>query len=64
MIIAMTIVKIIMIFHSQGSVATSLSDKYRVQEEIEVEPEEVYQTMPPPPRPILPPNPVRYMTDP
>jgi len=43
----------------QSSVAMSLSDKYRVTEEIEVEPEEVYQAMPLPPRPILPPTPVR-----
>ena len=41
----------------------SLSDKYRVQEEIEVEPEEVYQAMPLPPRPILPPTPVRDQAD-
>ena len=53
----------VLLFNSQSSVAMSLSDKYRVQEEIEVEPEEVYQTMPPPPRPILPPNPVRYLAD-
>jgi len=44
----------------QSSVAMSLSDKYRVTEEIEVEPEEVYQAMPLPPRPILPPTPVRF----
>jgi hypothetical protein len=38
----------------RSSVAMSLSDKYRVMEEIEVEPEEIYQTMPTAPRPIMP----------